>query len=486
MFQTKNTIKRRLFILSLIPLLITSSIVIGIMLYNNNILRSQKEILDNLYFYQNLLLSFSAIDDDLDDLISRAGDIQGMDLSLAQVEELGTELQSFVDAALPTSSWSMIKGLSSMLETYMTNTENIFLLIENRDSYYNELKYNRDVSNFIRTRIDLIVSIYLHESSDLYLKISDLNEKIQLLLVLICPILIGILLLFIVKFSQSISDPIISLARNAEKVAGGEMEVTPVRITSNDEIAVLSNSFNEMVGKIRVLITELINQSELERKLKDEEMRNLNNVNFIREAEIKMLRSQINPHFLFNTLNTISKMALIEEALTTHTLIQSTAQLLRYNLENERKEILSLRDEINNIREYITIYKTRFPEKFDYTFCIETQSLDIQVPFLILQPLVENAIIHGIEPLAEKGTLIIHVFETIFQDEHCIAIEIIDDGIGMSRETINHILLDESAGLGIHNVKKRIEYFFGRKDLLDLGESESGDTMVRIFIPAIT
>lgn len=483
MFFKANTIKKKLLITSIIPFLIMSGIVIGVMVYNNYIVKGQKEILDNLYFYKNLSVAFNTLDNELNAVFPTMVEVHNKDTSLTAILELSRQLETYIDRALYSPSWSRIKGLGNMLETYKSSAEKIFNLITLKEPYYEELRYNRNVSKFIKERIELIVSIYLMESSTLYEKISDLSEKLRMALLVVFLMLIWILLLFIYKFAESISNPIISLSDKAKRVAAGEMDVSKVVVRSHDEIAVLASSFNEMVEKIRLLIQKILDQSQLESKLKEEEMRNLHALNYIKEAEIKRLKSQINPHFLFNTLNTISKMAMIEDAMTTHTLIQSTAQLLRYNLQNERKDKIFIRDEIDNIKEYVLIYKTRFHEKFEYVFTIDNRLLDIEVPFLILQPVVENAIIHGIEPKGDKGTLTIKLFAESSPSENFAVVEILDDGIGMTEEQLALLSEDKASGLGINNVKKRIEYFFGRKDLFSISRVKPTGTCVRIHVP---
>ena len=212
-------------------------------------------------------------------------------------------------------------------------------------------------------------------------------------------------------------------------------------------------------------------------------MLNLNNINFIREAEIKSLKAQINPHFLFNTLNTISKMALIEDAPATHSLIQSTSQLLRYNLQREGIEKVQLFHEIENVREYMKIYQIRFQDKFSYHIDAPEQYMGIEVPPLILQPLVENAIIHGIEPKSGKSMLTLSVHEQIIQDIAFVVVEVLDNGIGISKKAVSDFNAGKTIGLGLNNVKKRIEYFYSRSDLLSIENVEDGGTKVQILLP---
>ncbi|WP_246031478.1 sensor histidine kinase [Salibacterium salarium] len=208
----------------------------------------------------------------------------------------------------------------------------------------------------------------------------------------------------------------------------------------------------------------------------------------MKELELKHLQNQINPHFLFNTLNTVSKMAYLEDADDTSHLIDSVSALLRYNLGDLEKSV-TLKDEIEVVQSYFHIQQTRFQGRIHFSVEIEETELNRRVPRLILQPLVENAFIHGVESLEEGGTISLRVYQ---QQKYTI-VEVEDNGIGMEKEQIqgiqspNNIASDghvgHSTGLGLTNVIRRLQLFYQLEDVVEIESEPSGGTVVRLFLP---
>src|SRR5699024_7203847 len=184
-----------------------------------------------------------------------------------------------------------------------------------------------------------------------------------------------------------------------------------------------------------------------------------------KDMEIKHLQNQINPHFLFNTLNTLSKMAYLEDAKTTSSLIESVATLLRHNLGEIDKSV-TLRDEVEVVKGYFHIQKTRFSERITFEYDVDENCLDRQIPRLTLQPLVENAFIHGIEDR--------------------------DDGVGMSQSTVDQIIslnvnenehVGHSTGIGLTNVIRRLQLFFKVDEIIEIDSKLNQGTIVRLLLP---
>jgi sensor histidine kinase YesM len=233
-----------------------------------------------------------------------------------------------------------------------------------------------------------------------------------------------------------------------------------------------------MRTNLRKLVLEIKQQSELEKLLK--------------ELELRSLQSQINPHFLFNTLNTVSKMAYLEEAEQTSRLIEAVAALLRYNL-GDLHGASTLRDEVRIVKEYFFIQKTRFGERIQFVTQIEKDCLDIEIPSLILQPLIENAFIHGVESLEENAVIRLH----IHRHRDNIHIEVIDNGAGMDEATKEKLLwhgegthaietekaTGQSNGIGVKNVIRRLQLFFQKDDIVQIESQINMGTTFRLIIP---
>lgn len=203
----------------------------------------------------------------------------------------------------------------------------------------------------------------------------------------------------------------------------------------------------------------------------------------MKNAELKTIEAQINPHFLFNTLNTIARIALTEEAEVTEDMIYNLSDLLRYNLR-QTEEFPTIEAELSNIKRYLAIQKTRYQERLDYDISIPHDMLTYCIPNMILQPIVENAIIHGIEPLLNGGKVSI----TASMKDDVVRLDISDTGVGVSEE-IKKDILDpinhhKNPGLGVNNSHLRLKDYFGNVYGLSFEEIPGYSTTVRISFPA--
>ena len=179
-------------------------------------------------------------------------------------------------------------------------------------------------------------------------------------------------------------------------------------------------------------------------------------IKYLREYEIKALHSQINPHFLYNTLDTIIWMAEFEDNEKVISITKSLANYFRLSLSNGHEKI-SLKDEIMHTKEYLFIQKQRYEEKLSYFFNIEDESLlSIEVPKIIIQPIVENSIYHGIKNLSGNGIITIDVY----RQNSTVNISVKDNGIGF--EKAKQFKKSKTGGVGIKNVDKRIKFYYGK------------------------
>lgn len=216
------------------------------------------------------------------------------------------------------------------------------------------------------------------------------------------------------------------------------------------EILSLQNHFNEMIDRIK----------------------------YLREYEINALYSQINPHFLYNTLDTIIWMAEFKDTEKVISITKALSNFFRISLSNG-KEKIPLKEEINHIKEYLYIQKQRYEDKLKYKISIQAELENIEVPKIILQPIVENAIYHGIKNLDTTG--IISIYSRIVKDKIEIIIE--DNGVGF--EVAKKQLLMKMGGVGIKNVNKRIQYYYGENYGLRIDSSLNSGARIIISLPYV-
>ncbi|MEQ2466048.1 sensor histidine kinase [Niallia hominis] len=220
-----------------------------------------------------------------------------------------------------------------------------------------------------------------------------------------------------------------------------------------------------------------------QQKLLDETQKKLEFEQRAKYAELKSIEAQINPHFLFNTLNSIARMAMFEEANDTEEMIFNLSDLLRYNLR-QINEFPTLHTEMENIRRYLLLQKVRYQDRLNYSILLDSKLEKFLIPSMILQPLVENAIIHGLEPLSYGGRLEIECLEVDDQ----LKILIKDTGIGIP-ESKKATLLDSNCfngHLGVMNSHLRIQDYFGKVYGLKLMNNDQYTTIIELTFPKIT
>jgi len=289
-----------------------------------------------------------------------------------------------------------------------------------------------------------------------------------------------------ILIADRITKPLELLTRRSREMAAGDLAGGEIPLSSKDEIGELARCFNVMSGNIQRLVEDLREKSKLEKKLHREELRYLRMKHTLDETRFKALQAQINPHFFFNTLNTISRIVLLREAKDAVPLIEALSRLLRYSLD-KGSEIVSLRDEIEVVEKYAFIQRYRFEDRIGIAVeCGIERPESIPMPGFTLQPLVENAIIHGLEPKPGGGSIRL----TVTRQEGKVLVRIADDGLGIPEEKLAVIraMKDErkdgkAPAIGISNVARRLEICYGTRHCLSIASTPGRGTVVTIRIP---
>lgn len=298
-----------------------------------------------------------------------------------------------------------------------------------------------------------------------------LVSKKEIIIPLIILTLLALVVAFLIskRIASQTAKPIRELTEHMQEIELGKLGVEIDTQSDTEEIQCLTASFKEMVYKIEGLIEQV---EDNQKKL--------------RKSELKVLQSQINPHFLYNSLDTIIWLGEREEC---EKVVQMTAALARYfRLSlSKGKEVITIYEEVEHVKHYLQIQKIRYASKLAYTIEVSPDIFDEMIVKIVLQPLVENALYHGIKDLEEGG----YIRVLGFREGNNIILEVYDNGKGMSHEQIKNILKAPSStsitkgGVAIKNVHERIQVYFGQDYGLSY-ESEYGKwTKVRITIPVI-
>lgn len=361
-------------------------------------------------------------------------------------------------------SFNMYKPILESVET----TEGNYDLIDS-DQYDEDFTLNiRDVDIPKTLESEMQVIGVVPTSTIL----SDVNRDLRMAYFIIASVfVISILLLNL--FIRKFNDRIIKLKDAMTMVSYGDFGIS-TSIKGNDE---LSQVYDHLVLTVKSIEELMVENYEHVVKEKNWQLQ-------LKEAQFKMLASQINPHFLYNTLEMIRMKALGNQDKEVAEIVKILSRLMRKSLEGNQKELV-LSDELTFIEMYLQIQRLRFGEQIDFDIRQETTGNYTIIP-LIIQPIVENSFIHGIEPLIGNGMIRINAEE----DGENLRITIEDNGVGMNRaklEKIRGILSskEESEHLGIKNVHQRIQSFYGDQYGLTIDSKENQGTIVTINLPAI-
>mgnify|MGYP005774687119 FL=1 len=283
-------------------------------------------------------------------------------------------------------------------------------------------------------------------------------------------VIISLVLVVIVsfKFSRTLTNPIFKLKRLMKQAESGDLTVR-FNFEHNDEIGELGQSFNHMIARIDQLIQMVYVEQENKRT-----------------AEMKSLQEQIKPHFLYNTLDTISWMARDYDAEDIVRLVDALTNMFRIGLSHG-KDIITVKEEITHVSNYLYIQKIRYKDKLNYVIHVDESLYAIEVPKLILQPLVENAIYHGVKAKRGGGTITI----TGVPEGENLVFTVQDDGAGMLQEKVEELnrrmsersVLDEKKSFGLFYIRERIQLCYGKGYGVHVESTLGEGTRVTITLP---
>ncbi len=372
----------------------------------------------------------------------------------------------------------------------LRNTKNIFIMTDKKqvivshseNMFSANYDYNGQKGYYLDIKSETLISYVNMKEPDwriaTFISLKDLNEEIVYMRNWIFTLsLISVLIVSILSLIMAVDllKPINNLVRGMERVQKGESDVC-IEVDRRDELGFLSKTFNKMAEELHHLVN-WIYREQITRK----------------EAEIKALQSQINPHFLFNTLESINWMAQLNNVPEISETVTDLSSIMEVGIGRDDK-LITVEEEFNYTDKYISILKRRFEERIQLIKKVCDEVLKVRIPRLLIQPLIENAVYHGIEKSSNKGIINLNAY--IVGQE--VVIEVLDNGAGIDKEDLN--ILNEklsmdndtyfkslsskkSKSIGIENVNRRIKLFYGENYGLKI-ESEYGKwTKVIVRIP---
>ena len=288
---------------------------------------------------------------------------------------------------------------------------------------------------------------------------------------------------------ESIAKPVRELSQEAQRIARSDFSGEDIHVENRDDLGELVSIFNDMKHAMEENIQTIQENHRMTELLQQEKLENSEMEKRLNANRLELLKSQINPHFLFNTLNMIGSMADLEDAPTTEKMTQSLAQLFRYNL-NTREQIVPIEMELRIAENYMYLQKMRFGSRIQYQVNTPEDVSHIRIPSFTMQPLVENAIVHGLSKKEQGGTVSVTVTEDPTSEIVTLLIE--DDGLGIAEERLSALNArmhnpeeNKTAriGIGLGNIYCRIRTLYPEGGDLRIDAKEGVGTRITLTIP---
>ncbi|MBI9102053.1 MAG: histidine kinase [Spirochaetales bacterium] len=382
----------------------------------------------------------------------------------------------------------MQREIFYLIDTYL---EKVNLIVEQKrgrkvSEYTSGFEDLSTLYSYIGERIDRISLTGFREQLEEYRGFLVLFRKIQIYSLLLILLTTAFAFSLLTKTMLSISAPMDELSRMAGKISGGDFQVPDVHYKSVNEVNQVAEAFNDMKSSIRHYIHELQKQKAIEQEIMTERVRNLKMEQLLKRMELYTMQAQMNPHFLFNTINTGVQLAIVEEAEKTADFMEHLAALFRYNIR-EKKFFVPLRHEYEGLLSYFNILKIRFPKSLNLILDINESLLDqFTCPAMVLQPIVENSVLHAFKSREGTGTVSV----SISWEDPVIILSVKDDGVGIPREVVENILTPtnhdyqlSSKVMGLENVIQRCYFFYpDQKDVIDIRTAPDKGTEIIIRI----
>lgn len=386
-------------------------------------------------------------------------------LPIEDVQAAQALAQGLLDTTDKKESWKAINGVLNLC----INLESKMYQIEATDNY-EERKLQLENNIYVLTELiqEYMYTYLYHEAKLLDELQADMSGRLYLEMIAIFVLGIfafGFLIKWLSLFAKSITIPVGKLCTRVQAIGDGDLTIQKPIEAEEYEIQMLGDGFEKMVERLN----QLIEQNKLEQMS-------------LRKAELALLQAQINPHFLYNTLDTIIWLIEMERYEKAVEMVTSLSGFFRSSLSKGR-DIIALREEEQHVRSYLEIQQVRYKDILDYEIDVDPNLANYQIPKLTLQPLVENALYHGIKLKRGKGTILVKGYAK----EDDIYIEVTDTGAGMDEERLREvrraIQKEERVGFGLATVHERLQLLFGAEYGLAIESALGEGTRVVARIP---
>ena len=379
------------------------------------------------------------------------------------------------------------RNIRKMSETYLDCTAETVAAKRGRNVEQYKRKYDdaTKLYRYIQSSIDELNNLMFQENSSTYAVLRAVMRYLEISNSVIMIIIVAGGMLLLIQTTRNMFVPLSNMAETAQLVGQGNFHVKMHDTDAQDELGTVTRAFNTMVENLDLYMARTKASMEKEQQMMERE---LLMENHLKEAQLKYLQSQINPHFLFNSLNAGAQLAMMEDAERTGIFVEKMADFFRYNVKKGQEDA-TLGEELEAVDNYIYILNVRFAGDIHFSKEVDESLENVRMPSMILQPVVENAVNHGIRDIEWEGK--IHL--TVTGDADYIRISVKDNGKGMTQEQIEGVLSGnrehrneegDSTGIGMNNVISRLELYYEESGLMEINsEGEGKGTETVIYIP---
>ena len=376
-------------------------------------------------------------------------------------------------------TWSILNGY----ETYQAYRDELAETQVRESDFVERLYRVYKMQEYLQTYARRLVQVTLKEGNDSYQEKVPVFYNMPYLILAISAVFMGFVMFLTKILSNALVSPAVLLAQCARKIAKNDFTGEDPSVENRDEMGELVRAFNKMKRSTKGYIDTLKENHRMSELLHREEIERVEMEKQLSGARLELLKSQINPHFLFNTLNMIACMAKLEEAVTTERMISSMSSLFRYNLKTS-EQIVTLARELKVVQDYMYIQQMRFGSRILYSCDLKVDAEQAMIPAFTLQPVVENAMVHGLSKKEQGGR--VHV--RIWEQGNRLVISVADTGLGMSEERLAEVTeamkerRTSRIGIGLGNIYKRIHMMYNQGEFR-IASLEGRGTVIQMFIP---
>ncbi|TFG82465.1 MAG: HAMP domain-containing protein [Spirochaetales bacterium] len=379
------------------------------------------------------------------------------------------------------------RTVGGLMDRFLVDAEGSVEAKRGRDvaAYAERFEQAETSADLARELIGRIESAFMADSLNAF---TEYNSRISATLASNAAMVIAATLLsltIMVRYAYKVTEPLSRLAEAARAVGRGEYDHELPAFQADDEIATTASAFTSMVRNVQVAFDELRSKAEIEKTLMAERVRVLDMDHKLKAAELLALQTQINPHFLFNTLSAGQQLAMSEDADRTGEFLENLAAFIRYALRSPSRSVL-VRDEMECTQRYVWLLQLRFGERCSFDIKIDEDVLDVHTPALIIQPLVENAVTHGLRNRECGGMVTVRAR----REPGSIRISVADSGDGMNEAEIERAFAESSGGdvereggIGLRNVIRRVDLATAGVGRVEIASVAGMGTTVSVLLP---